>query len=65
MTNAKHDVVAVNKSEVDVNTPTSTQHQAKRSWWYWRRSQNPDAKTAKLEDKAEERGKLALIHFFL
>uniref|UniRef100_A0A1B0BV46 phosphatidate phosphatase n=2 Tax=Nemorhina TaxID=44051 RepID=A0A1B0BV46_9MUSC len=55
MTNAKHDVVAVNKSEVDANTPTSTQHQAKRSWWYWRRSQNPDAKTAKLEDKAEER----------
>uniref|UniRef100_A0A1A9WP08 phosphatidate phosphatase n=1 Tax=Glossina brevipalpis TaxID=37001 RepID=A0A1A9WP08_9MUSC len=55
MTNAKHDVVVVNKSEVDANTPTSTQNQAKRSWWYWRRSQNPDAKTVKLEDKIEER----------
>ncbi|XP_037819727.1 phosphatidate phosphatase LPIN2 isoform X5 [Lucilia sericata] len=68
MVNAKQDAVAaaaaVNKAEVDGGTPTGTQNQAKRSWWYWRRSQNVNntasvvnnaSKTGKLDEKQEEK----------
>lgn len=61
---AKQDAVAaaadVSKAEVDGGTPPGTQNQAKRSWWYWRRSQsvnntvgttNNTSKTGKLEEK--------------
>lgn len=70
MVNAKQDAVAaaadVNKSEVDGGTPPGTQNQAKRSWWYWRRTQNVNntavptnntSKTGKLEEKQEEKGR--------
>lgn len=73
MVNAKQDAVAAaaaadGKAEVDGSgTPTGTQNQAKRSWWYWRRSQNvnnnANAKTGKLEEKQEEKGKKILKIF--
>lgn len=70
MVNAKQDAVvaadAINKAEVDGGTPTGTQNQAKRSWWYWRRSQNVNStanvannasKTGKLDEKQDDKGK--------
>ncbi|XP_075168983.1 phosphatidate phosphatase LPIN3-like isoform X2 [Haematobia irritans] len=67
MVNAKQDAVAaadaVNKADAEGGTPTGTQNQAKRSWWYWRRSQNANQttatstnpKTVKIEDKSEDK----------
>ncbi|XP_073813665.1 phosphatidate phosphatase LPIN isoform X2 [Musca autumnalis] len=71
MVNAKQDAVAAaaaeaeaaNKADAEAGTPTGTQNQAKRSWWYWRRSQNVNQanataplnsqKTVKIDDKQE------------
>ncbi|XP_065367540.1 phosphatidate phosphatase LPIN3 isoform X3 [Calliphora vicina] len=62
MVNAKQDAVvaadAINKAEeVDGGTPTGTQNQAKRSWWYWRRSQNVNS-TVSVANNASKTGKL-------
>ncbi|XP_011290718.1 phosphatidate phosphatase LPIN1 isoform X4 [Musca domestica] len=69
MVNAKQDAAAAvaaeaaNKADAEAGTPTGTQNQAKRSWWYWRRSQNVNQaaavapansqKSVKIEDKQE------------
>ncbi|XP_061401684.1 phosphatidate phosphatase LPIN2 [Musca vetustissima] len=68
MVNAKADAAAAaaaeaeaaaNKTDTEAGTPTGTQNQAKRSWWYWRRSQNVNQapvnsqKSVKIEDKQE------------
>lgn len=71
MVNAKQDAAAAaaaeaaNKADAEAGTPTGTQNQAKRSWWYWRRSQNVNQaaavapvnsqKSVKIEDKQESK----------
>ena len=66
MSNTKPDAHAADKIEDDPNAAVGAAGQAKRSWWYWRRSQNaaqPTTSNAKdLEMKNHEVGKCSEMY---